>query len=184
MDRPAWPSPMGGSIIRSRRRPLRPCRRIKHRGDCAGGTISRRSAVLEFGSYRAELGHFMDTFLSRAIGFRYGACYTAAPGQNWFIFETGISRGTSLDQLLTIAARAAQWMRTPPFDKVFPPDYVQTWEEAYPRRLYRDWLLTNRPKWFGWFHRFGKIGVRLKIHAADYWAKRAVRKWRKQTEQK
>jgi glycosyltransferase involved in cell wall biosynthesis len=39
------------------------------------GTIHRTRCFEEVEGYRAELGHWADTFALRAIGLKYGACY-------------------------------------------------------------------------------------------------------------
>ena len=37
-----------------------------------GASVYRRDALQALGGYRTELGHWVDTFVARAIGLRYG----------------------------------------------------------------------------------------------------------------
>ncbi len=41
----------------------------------SAATIYRRDRLLEVGGFRAELGHWCDTFAIRAIALKHGACY-------------------------------------------------------------------------------------------------------------
>src|SRR5262249_28521358 len=96
-------------------------------------TVFRTQYLEEVGGFRAELGHWCDTFALRAIGLKYGACYT--PSVQAYVYQYGDSFGrTQLKNVhlsLDIVGRAAWLMRSPEFRDRFPETHVARWENAY-----------------------------------------------------
>lgn len=109
----------------------------------APGTIYRRQPFMEVGGYRAELGSWADSFASRAIGLKYGVCYSPERWAVWRKLTGAYSHASRTDprRMLDIIARGAWLMRSEPYRDRFPEDFVQTWEREYRRLiLWNDWL--------------------------------------------
>jgi glycosyltransferase involved in cell wall biosynthesis len=102
-------------------------------------TVYRKRCLDEDGGFRAELGHWADTFALRAIGLKYGACYTPAVQCDVYYFPDsfGNSQGRNVRLMLDIVARAAWLMRSPEFRDRFPEPHVARWEKEY--RVYVMW---------------------------------------------
>lgn len=99
----------------------------------SAATIYRRERVLKIGGFRSELGPWSDTFALRAVGLESGMCYVAQPGMVWVRAPLGMSQSAMRDpsRSLRMLRQAAGLMRSPEFRTVFPPDYVDRWEQAY-----------------------------------------------------
>lgn len=141
---------------------------------CAA-TIYRRESFLEAGGYRADLGHWMDTFAARAVGLRRGVCYLARPVMKWTVSEGGLALATSVDDALAIAGRAAALMRSPEFADVFPAAYVARWEKQYRLEVFRASLRRRHARLLGWFGMLGKPGLHLREWVLRRLARRASR---------
>jgi glycosyltransferase involved in cell wall biosynthesis len=106
----------------------------------SASTVYRKRCFEEIGGYRAELGHWADTFALRAIGLKYGACYT--PSVQAYIYgytdSFGASQWRNLKLSLDIVARAAWLMRSPEFRDRFPEPHVARWEKDY-----RNYVMTD-----------------------------------------
>jgi hypothetical protein len=105
-----------------------------------GATIYRRDRLLEMGGYRDGLGSWVDTFVARAIGLKYGACYIPQPFLQWRYAPNSLAHGTTTWEALRIAQRAARQMRSPRFRDCFPESYVRNWVESYRSCLLRERL--------------------------------------------
>jgi glycosyltransferase involved in cell wall biosynthesis len=106
-----------------------------------GATIYRRDRLLEMGGYRESLGSWADTFVSRAIGLKYGAGYVPKPFMEWRYAPDSLAHGTTTWQALRIARRAARHMRSARFRDCFPEHYVRSWEEGIRLYLLRQHLV-------------------------------------------
>jgi GT2 family glycosyltransferase len=129
-----------------------------------GATIYRREALREMGGYRTELGHWMDTFVARAIGLRHGICYIPEQVTKWRYSEQGVAGGSRWDEQVRVIRRAAELMRSESFRKWFPADYVARWEPAALDYLCRARVLG------GW-------RVLRRWDAAGGWRTRVARLW-------
>jgi glycosyltransferase involved in cell wall biosynthesis len=111
-----------------------------------GATIYRRDRLIELGGYRDGLGSWVDTFVTRAIGLKYGACYIPKPFMQWRYAPNSLANGTTTWQALRIVKRAARQMRSRQFRDCFPESYVRHWEESFRTYLLRQHLtqLTHR----------------------------------------
>jgi glycosyltransferase involved in cell wall biosynthesis len=96
-------------------------------------TIYRKQCIDEVGGFRAELGHWADTFALRAVGLKYGACYTPSVQADFYFFADsfGSRQGRNVRLMLDIVARATWLMRSPEFRDRFPEPHVARWEKAY-----------------------------------------------------
>jgi glycosyltransferase involved in cell wall biosynthesis len=110
-----------------------------------GATIYRRDALQALGGYRAELGHWMDTFVARAIGLRHGVCYVPAPFMKWRYSEQGFCGSSRWEELVRIVKRAAELMRSQPFCQWFPASHTAWWERAALDNLFRTRVEQARP---------------------------------------
>src|SRR5207248_3695721 len=123
-------------------------------------TVYRREALQAVGGYRTELGHWMDTFVARAIGLRHGVCYVPRPFMEWRYSERGFCGSSRWDELLRVVRRAAALMRSPPFCHWFPAAHVDRWEPEALDTLFRNrvtnaWpLLRDWSDGAGWGRRF------------------------------
>jgi len=95
-------------------------------------TIYRRACVTEIGGTQPALGYWVDTFTSRAVALKYGACfipqYCAV-----FVFNTVGFQGSQVSDLergLKPLRAAAELMRSPAFSDRFPAWYVTEWNAA------------------------------------------------------
>src|SRR5262249_44478325 len=102
-----------------------------------GATIYRRDGLLEMGGYRDGLGSWVDTFVTRAIGLKYGACYVPKPFMQWRYSPNSLANGTTTWEALRIVRRAARQMRSRQFRACFPEEYVRKWEEDFRTYLLR-----------------------------------------------
>jgi glycosyltransferase involved in cell wall biosynthesis len=114
-----------------------------------GATIYRREALLALGGYRTELGHWMDTFVARAIGLRHGVCYVPEPFMQWRYSEQGFCARSRWEELVRIVKRAAGLMRSHPYCQWFPERHVAWWEQAsldnlFHARVRGQWPLLER----------------------------------------
>jgi hypothetical protein len=144
---------------------------------CAA-TIYRREALQELGGYRTELGHWMDTFIARTIGLRYGMCYVPETFMHWRYSPHGFSASSRRAELVRIIRRAAELMRSFPYCQWFPERHVAWWERAslnnlFHARITGQWpLLRNWQDRGGWRGRIARWGIR-----ALGWLSR--RKWQR-----
>jgi glycosyltransferase involved in cell wall biosynthesis len=106
----------------------------------SGATIYRRSAFVEVGGYREELGHWADTFAIRAIGLKYGACYLPQRCSAFTDMPQSFSQKMRRDlkRMLDIVATAQSLMRSPQFRDRFPESHVARWGEEYRDILIED----------------------------------------------
>jgi glycosyltransferase involved in cell wall biosynthesis len=105
-----------------------------------GATIYRRDRLLEMGGYRDGLGSWVDTFVTRAIGLKYGACYIPKPFMQWRYAANSLANGTTTWQALKIVKKAGRQMRSRQFRDCFPDSYVRRWEEGFGSYLLRQHL--------------------------------------------
>jgi glycosyltransferase involved in cell wall biosynthesis len=105
-----------------------------------GATIYRRDRLVEMGGYSDSLGSWVDTFVTRAIGLRYGACYVPKPFMQWRYQPNSLAHGTTTWEALRIVRRAARQMRSARFRDCFPESYVRTWEFEFRGYLLRQHL--------------------------------------------
>jgi glycosyltransferase involved in cell wall biosynthesis len=115
---------------------------------CAS-TIYRREALQALGGYRTDLGHWMDTFVARAVGLRHGACYVPQTFMNWRSSPGGVSGGSGWEERARVVRRAAELMRSEPFRRWFPERHVAWWERAsleglFCARVCDRWPLLRR----------------------------------------
>jgi glycosyltransferase involved in cell wall biosynthesis len=106
---------------------------------CAA-TVYRRDRLLEMGGYRDGLGSWVDTFVSRAIGLKHGACYIPQPFVQWRYAPSSLAHATTTWEALRIVRRAARQMRSARFRDCFPESYVRTWEHEFRSYLLRQHL--------------------------------------------
>jgi glycosyltransferase involved in cell wall biosynthesis len=109
--------------------------------------VYRRDALLEAGGYRPELGSWGDTFLTHAIGLKYGACYTPEVISMWRRAAGTVSGAGRADPrtMLDMASRAANLMRSDEFRGRFPESYVRRWEREFRRlTVWSYWLGEDR----------------------------------------
>jgi glycosyltransferase involved in cell wall biosynthesis len=102
-----------------------------------GATIYRRAALQEVGWYRGELGPWGDTFSARAIGLKYGACFTPEPLTAWRRLAGSFSHPSRSDARYTLdlIARAARLMQSDQFRDRFPASHVARWRKRYRRQV-------------------------------------------------
>lgn len=98
-------------------------------------TIYRTECMAEAGYFREELGHWADSFLIRAIGLKYGACYIPEEFACWRQHEGSLYEREKITRLLDIAFRAAGLMRSDEFRDRFPESHANRWLEGYRRLL-------------------------------------------------
>lgn len=99
----------------------------------SASTIYKRSALLEVGGFRPELGPWCDTFAIRAIGLKYGVCYLAQPCAAWSRIPNSLSDSyiTDISSILTVAKRASVLMRSEQFKDRFPTGYALRWQREF-----------------------------------------------------
>jgi glycosyltransferase involved in cell wall biosynthesis len=103
-------------------------------------TVYRKQFIAEVGGYRAELGHWADTFMTRAIALKYGAGYTpqVLATMRWMPHGFSGSQARNVRLMLDIVGRAAWLMRSPEFRDRFPEAHVARWEKEY-----RDYVIWS-----------------------------------------
>jgi glycosyltransferase involved in cell wall biosynthesis len=95
------------------------------------GTVSlyRRSALIELGGFKEELGSFADAFLARQLALTFGMYFIAEILGYWRIHGQNYSMRTSTDpKLLTASVRQIRDLIAD--DKLFPDGY----DDAFERR--------------------------------------------------
>lgn len=99
----------------------------------SGATIYRRSALLQVGGWRKELGPWADTFSIRALGLKSGICYVPREGTVWVVHQAGMSQSNQRNAAKSLAMirTAAALMRSPEFASTFPADHVRLWERRF-----------------------------------------------------
>jgi glycosyltransferase involved in cell wall biosynthesis len=107
-----------------------------------GATIYRRDCLVEFGGYQAGLGSWVDTFVARAVGLKYGACYIPQVFMRWRYAPNSLAHRSTTWDALKIVRRAARKMRSPPFRAYFPEWYVRQWAEASQANLLRQHVFS------------------------------------------
>ena len=114
-------------------------------------TVYRKRCLEEVGGYRAELGHWSDTFMLRAIALKYGAGYIpeVLATMRWMPQGFSGTQARNYRLMLDIIARAAWLMRSPEFRDRFPEAHVARWEKGY-----RDFVI--------WGHLWRTQGVLLR----------------------
>jgi glycosyltransferase involved in cell wall biosynthesis len=113
---------------------LKECLELEHcTNSLSPSTVYRKRYIEEIGGYRPELGHWADTFITRAIGLKYGAGYTpeVLATMRWMPHGFSSSQARNVRLMLDIVARAAWLMRSPEFRDRFPAAHVAGWEKAY-----------------------------------------------------
>lgn len=122
-----------------------------------GATIYRRDALAEVGWYHPELGSWGDTFAARAVGLKYGVCYTPQPLTAWRRLAGSYSDKSRTDARFTLELieRAVGIMRSPEFCDRFPRDHVVRWRRRYRRQVawsqfYGEGLAANPRSWRFW----------------------------------
>jgi glycosyltransferase involved in cell wall biosynthesis len=95
-------------------------------------TIFKRSALLEAGSYRPELGVFVDGLLQQVIALRHGVCYSPEPLARFRQTTTGYSatQVVDVDRYLANLSHVTTLMRTE-YKDAFPEDYVRRQEQVW-----------------------------------------------------
>jgi len=105
-----------------------------------GATIYRRDRFLELGGYCDGLGSWADTFVTRAIGLKYGACYVPKPFMQWRYQPNSLAHRTTTWESLRIVERAARLMRSARVRECFPESYVRRWTQEFRTYLLRQHL--------------------------------------------
>jgi glycosyltransferase involved in cell wall biosynthesis len=106
-----------------------------------GATMYRRDRFLEMGGFSHGLGSWVDTFVTRAIGLKYGACYVPKPFVRWRYEPKSLAHGTTTWEALRIVRRAARLMRSARFRDCFPENYVRRWQDEFRTYLLRQHLV-------------------------------------------
>ena len=103
----------------------------------SGATIFRRATFAEIGWCRPELESFADTFATRAIALKYGACYVPEQFSIWRRLAGSFSQEMASNprRAINIVARAQRLMRSDEFCERFPEDYVCRWSRRQKRQL-------------------------------------------------
>jgi len=117
-------------------------------------TIYRREVLQALGGYRTELGHWMDTFVARAIGLRDGACYVPETFVKWRYSRKGYCGSSSWQERVHIVRRAVELMRSEPYCQWFPKSHVAWWERAALRNLFHAQVTGTWP----WLERLRSAG--------------------------
>jgi hypothetical protein len=118
---------------------------------CAA-TIYRRDALQAFGGYRTELGHWMDTFIARAIGLCHGVCYVPETFMQWRWSPQGYAASNKWNEQARIVKRAAELMRSEPFCQWFPGTHAAWWERTALENLFCSRVMDRWPllrRWNG-----------------------------------
>ena len=94
-------------------------------------SMYKRSALLAVGGFREELDYFSDSFVQRAIGLKYGACFIPDPCLMFRVFSNSVTSRCLNDdrKMLDIISRVSWLMRSPEFRDIFPKKYVDQWEQ-------------------------------------------------------
>ena len=92
-------------------------------------TILRRSALMDAGGFRQELGPYADVFAYLVLARRWGACFIPEPLCVWRRMDNTYSNVMSQEseRVLGMFQRAERLMRTD-FADLFPPDYMEDWK--------------------------------------------------------
>lgn len=108
----------------------------------SGATIYRRECLQDVGGFRPELGSWCDTFAINAIALKHGACYVPEVFMCWRVLPGSLSTSTATQpkRLLDIVARASYLMRSAGFQRVFPQDFVESWECRYRKLIIEEHL--------------------------------------------
>ena len=122
-----------------------------------GATIFRRTAFESVGWCRPELGSFADTFATRAIAMKFGACYVPERFYIWHRMPGSYSDQTNQDAKrgIDIIARTVRLMKSPEFADRFPRSYVERWARRQKSQILWNHLLAagagdssaRRPFW-------------------------------------
>lgn len=108
-------------------------------------TIYRRRSLQEVGWFRPELDSWADTFATRAIGLKEGACFVPERFAIFRRMPRTVSDRSRRDHrhMLDLVARAAYLMRQPEFCERFPDEHVRRWVARYRWRVIKDYLRGN-----------------------------------------
>ncbi|MBU1109666.1 MAG: glycosyltransferase [Candidatus Riflebacteria bacterium] len=111
----------------------------------SGATILRKSCLEEAGGFRPELSTWGDTFASRAIALKYGACYIPQPFMKWRVLPDSFSNKISKEfrQFFRTILKATKLMRSQKFVERFPENYVSSFEKRCRRFVLLNSLLAN-----------------------------------------
>ncbi|MFO0970557.1 MAG: hypothetical protein U0793_33855, partial [Gemmataceae bacterium] len=110
-----------------------------------GGTLYRRTPFLELGGYNPGLGPWGDTFVARSLALRHGMGYVPRPFMIFYVYPNSYSQKAGFADMLDVVARAAHAMRQPPFDALFPADFVARWKRRYLRELAESDIYNRAP---------------------------------------
>ncbi len=100
-------------------------------------TIYRWDALREAGDFRAELGPWNDSFVARAIGLKYGACYIPDPGVVWVCLSQSLCQSSFRDRklMLDVIEKMTKLMRSVEFRDTFSEAYVVEWRKRSRRMI-------------------------------------------------
>jgi hypothetical protein len=124
--------------------------------------VFRTDALREVGGFRAELGAWSDTFASRAVGLRHGACWLARDCVRWTVLPGSMAAAHlgSVERTVGAVRRAADLMRAPEFRSLFPADHVDRWESGYVA-FFLARKLRTAARHGGWAERARSVAVLL-----------------------
>lgn len=106
---------------------------LRHGTWLAGNSaIYRRSALLDEGGFRPELGPYCDGFLGEVLALRHGACYIPEALAAWRLMAGGYASSglADYDRAFEVLANARRLMETEYAD-LFPSEYVADFERQY-----------------------------------------------------
>jgi glycosyltransferase involved in cell wall biosynthesis len=92
--------------------------------------ILKRTAMLEFGGFKAGLGPMSDTFMDLAIALKYGGCYIQEPLAVWRLTDRNFSRSLRNDweAIVEVQSNYVKAMRSDEYNDLFPKEYVSFFE--------------------------------------------------------
>ncbi len=91
-------------------------------------SLFRREALLDVGGFREELRSFCDSFASRAVAARYGACFVPAALGAWRRMDAGFAARSARDLTwMGETLGAVQSLMTGPFAQEFSPQLRNRW---------------------------------------------------------
>jgi glycosyltransferase involved in cell wall biosynthesis len=135
-------------------------------------TVYKASAMVEMGKYRADLGHWCDCFLHRAIGLKYGMAYIPERLHTLTAYPGSTSNNLTMTQAVHAHIAAVKLLRSSPFDQLFPQEFVEYFDRSYRGSLSMDFdsnhhtLTTDRNLLF--FEAVGRGGFRNRVAGILY----------------
>ena len=106
--------------------------------------ILKRTAVLELGGFRAELGPMCDSFVDLAIALKYGACYIQEPLGVWRRTSSNFSSSlkNNKDAIAEVQSNYVRLLSSDEYSGLFPKEYVSFFEHE---RVYnRQYAIYSR----------------------------------------